>query len=92
MELIKELWQEWDPVRSITVTALNLLPEGESGEQMDLFDPGRSGQHERQARLEQTVDRLRGKYGRGAIRFGGGAELGAGGKKQGAVEKVEEEA
>ncbi len=85
MELIRGFWQAGDPVRAITVTALNLLPEGESGEQMDLFDPGRSGQHERQARLEQTVDRLRGKYGRGALRFGGEAEPGTGVKKQDAA-------
>ena len=87
MELIGALWQGRGPVRAITVTALSLLPEGESGEQMDLFAPERSGKHARQARLEQTVDRLRGKYGRGAIRFGGMPEPGALREKQNGTEE-----
>ena len=82
LELIKDLWQEQGPIRAITVTALNLLPEGDSGEQMNLFDPGRGEEHERQVRLEQTIDRLRGKYGRGTIRFGGVPEAGGGKEKQ----------
>ena len=43
---------------------------GEAYEQVDLFDAAAAPQKERQEKLEAAMDRIRGKYGAGAISFG----------------------
>lgn len=69
MELIEACWSWSAPVRAITVTAAGLMPEGEAGDQMDLFTPGASAKREKQEKLERAMDSLREKYGRNVIRF-----------------------
>lgn len=66
-QLIQSAWQENAPVRALTVTAQNLLPEQQAAEQLDLFSAGDVSQRDRLERLEKTVDRLRDKYGRSAL-------------------------
>ncbi len=69
MELADQLWTPPSPIRALTVTAIHLVPEGEAYQQEDLFaDP--APRRERQEQLEAAMDRIRGKYGSGAIAFG----------------------
>lgn len=69
MELLAACWS-WDaPVRAITITAANLIPEGEAAEQMDLFRPNIPEKREKQEKLERTMDQLRARYGKGVIRY-----------------------
>ena len=64
------LWKPPTPIRALTVTAIHLVREGEAYEQVDLFDAAAAPQKERQEKLEAAMDRIRGKYGAGAISFG----------------------
>ena len=65
MEIIAANWR-WDaPIRAITVTAINLLSDGEQGEQMDLFcDDGLSRRREN---LGYALDDIRQRFGSRAI-------------------------
>ena len=68
MHLARQCWNESSPVRAMTVTAISLIPEGESGSQMDLL--ARAEQEERREkldRLERCMDQIRAKYGKTAI-------------------------
>lgn len=68
MELIRENWNLSAPIRAITITGTNLIPDGQAAEQLDLFSDG--GEHHRRERQEQlghTLDRIRSRYGGGAI-------------------------
>ncbi|MCF0122906.1 MAG: DNA polymerase IV [Ruminiclostridium sp.] len=68
-ELIGDSWSRGAPIRAITITAAGLLPEDEAGDQIDLFAPGSTEKREKQEKLERTMDRLRDRYGRQAVRF-----------------------
>ena len=70
MDLTALLWKPPTPIRALTVTAIHLVREGEAYEQVDLFDAAAAPQKERQEKLEAAMDRIRGKYGAGAISFG----------------------
>ena len=70
MDLTALLWKPPAPIRALTVTAIHLVREGEAYEQVDLFDAAAAPQKERQEKLEAAMDRIRGKYGAGAISFG----------------------
>ena len=67
MELIEASWNFTAPIRALTLTASNLVPEGESVEQLDLFQTGSSARRERRETLERTMDAIREKYGGKAI-------------------------
>lgn len=67
MELLTSFWNLQAPVRALTVTAQNLLPAEQAGEQLDLFSPTASLQRERTEKLERTMDGIRNKYGKNAI-------------------------
>lgn len=67
MELISCAWKPGSPLRAITVTASNLIPEEEAAQQLDLFGGGDVKRRDRLERLERTVDGLREKYGRDAV-------------------------
>ncbi len=68
MELISASWEFRAPIRALTLTGLNLSPEGEGGEQLNLFQPDDAPRRERQETLERTMDTIRHKYGDTAIR------------------------
>ncbi|MPM66092.1 DNA polymerase IV [bioreactor metagenome] len=68
LELVLSAWSMSAPIRALTVTALDLLPEAEAGEQMSLFGAG-TARRDKLERLERTMDRIRGKYGSSSVFF-----------------------
>lgn len=70
MELIDQIWRSPNPVRLISVTALNLTDQWETYEQEDLFAPAQSRQDQRQEKLEQAMDNIRRRFGGKAIAYG----------------------
>ncbi len=68
LSLIQSSWSGSAPIRALTITGQNLIPEGESGEQLDLFAADAPPRRERREQLERTVDGIRSKYGKSAIR------------------------
>lgn len=71
MELIRACWSEKAPIRSITITGANLVSSENVAEQLSLFGAESSFDKERQEKLDQTMDKIREKYGRKSIGFGG---------------------
>ena len=69
MELIRSCWDSRAPIRALTITGQNLIPEQEAAEQLNLFSASTPAKRERLERLERTVDGIRGKYGKESIRF-----------------------
>ncbi len=69
LELIEASWNLKAPIRALTVTGQNLLPEDEVCEQLDLFAQDAAPRRQRLERLEHTMDQIRDKYGEGAITF-----------------------
>ncbi len=68
MELARQCWNEDSPVRAMTVTALSLVPDGETGWQMDLLsESNQQEKREKLDRLERCMDQIRAKYGKSAI-------------------------
>ena len=70
MELVYELWKPPSPIRALTVTAINLVQEGEAYEQVDLFTAAAAPKKEMQEKLEDAMDVIRKKFGNSAIVFG----------------------
>ena len=70
MELVYQLWKPPTPIRALTVTAINLVPEGEAYEQVDLFTAAAAPKRDKQEKLEDAMDQIRKKYGSGSIVFG----------------------
>ena len=77
-ELISHIWIPGSPVRLIGVTALHLTDQLETYEQTDLFSTQEVPRSEKQEKLEQTMDRIRQKYGSSSISFGHGSTSAAG--------------
>lgn len=67
MELIRESWDLKAPIRLLSITGQNLVPEGEATEQLDLFQADAAPRRERREQLERTMDGIRSKFGRDAI-------------------------
>ena len=67
MELIRAAWSEHAPVRALTITAQNLVEEGDAGEQVDLFAADALPRRDKLEKLEKAMDGIRGKFGRDAI-------------------------
>lgn len=63
---LRECWKEGTPVRSLTVTAAKLC-EGEEPQQLDLFEND-DKKHERLMTLDTTVDALRDRFGKEAVK------------------------
>ena len=70
LTLAQQVWHAPEPIRALTVTALYLTPDGESYQQLDLLAGDTTRRDEKQERLEQAMDAIRGKYGKGSITFG----------------------
>lgn len=77
LDILKDCWKPGAPIRALTVTAQNLQDQADAFEQVSLFEPGEesSALRAKQARLETTMDTIRAKYGKSAIRFTSGAKL-----------------
>ena len=67
MDIIARSWKSNAPIRAITLTAHNLIPEGEAAVQLDLFQSSAPQRRERVETLERTMDAIRSKYGRKAV-------------------------
>lgn len=65
-ELLQDCWQPGTPVRSLTVTAGRLTRD--VSEQLCLFEDDTPATRQRQDKLEDTVEQLRRKYGKGSVR------------------------
>ena len=68
MEIIKNTWTEGKPIRSITITASNLVSSEFVGEQLSFF--GDNVARQKAEKLQQTVDSINEKLGKHSIRFG----------------------
>ena len=76
MELISASWRFPDPIRLITVTAINLT-DGEEGEQLSFFGNSVAGGSvtgsaaaEKTDSIEKAMDDIREKFGESSITFG----------------------
>lgn len=70
LALLRAHWPMDKPVRLLTVTAANLLPENQSCEQLSLFDSAADVQsRQRQRDLDRAVDALRQKFGNQSVIF-----------------------
>ena len=76
LELARQSWHAPDPIRALTITALYLTEDADSFEQLDLLNREAPKQNEKQEKLEQAMDAIRGKYGKGAITFGNAGKFG----------------
>ncbi len=65
-----ETWKIGRPIRAITVTAMNLVRADEGGEQIGWFVEDEEIRRERNIRLEDTLDEIRGRYGKSVISSG----------------------
>lgn len=63
-ELVLDNWEKGQPIRMITITGANLTT-GEDGMQTCVFAEGQP--NKKKEMLEQSLDKIRGKYGHGAI-------------------------
>ncbi len=67
VDLWEHCWRSGAPIRALTVTALNLIPEDEAAEQLGLFDPQAPRRRDKAEKLERTMDAIRAKYGHSAL-------------------------
>lgn len=65
MELISTSWKIGNPIRMLSVTAIKLVPESRTAEQLSLFGDGKD--REKEERLEKALDGIRDKFGKGSI-------------------------
>lgn len=63
-QLFDNHWPAGNPVRLLGITLQNLLPKEDSALQLDIFDYGKQPSREK---LNETMDRLRDKYGEHAV-------------------------
>ncbi len=68
MDILARCWSFGSPIRAITLTAHNLIPESEASEQLDLFQSGASHKRDKIEKLERTMDAIRSKYGQEAVK------------------------
>ncbi len=70
MRLIRDNWKSGAPVRALTLTATNLIPEEDDASQLSLFDGDAEKKHEKLEKLEEAVFNIRSRYGEDSIRAG----------------------
>ena len=69
-DILVNEWSESKPIRMLTVTAQNLTRAEFSADQIDIFAPQDDVRREKDKKQEQTVDKIRQKYGSGSITNG----------------------
>lgn len=67
MRILEESWPKGKPIRMMSVTGAGLVGEG-AAEQLNLFDSGED--RARRGQLEQALDAIEGRFGRGTVRRG----------------------
>ena len=68
MAIVKKSWRMRDPIRLITITAINLCDENQA-QQLSLFSD-ENIMTEKSEKIERAMDDIREKFGSGAINFG----------------------
>ena len=69
LEILKTSWNLSDPIRLLTITAINLTDET-ADEQLSLFDSAADGGRGKRESIERTMDDIRKKFGDSSITFG----------------------
>jgi DNA polymerase-4 len=77
MQLLYAAYNGTTPIRMLTVTAANLVEEGEAAEQVSFFGE-QPMDREKKKNLGSAIDLLRGKFGQGMISTGAilGSDIG----------------
>ena len=77
-EILDDFWNEDKPVRQLTVTAQNLVSADSVSEQINFFDDGGKKQREKDKKREETIEKIRQKYGSTSILSGAvmGSDIG----------------
>ncbi len=70
MALLRQSWQMPNPIRMLTVTALQPVDEERFAEQLDLFSRQDGTRHQKTETLERTMDQIRSRYGDSSISYG----------------------
>ncbi len=66
-EILVDEWPVSKPVRMLTVTAVNLVHSDMYAEQIDLFGDDEYNDREKSKKREETIDKIRQRYGASAI-------------------------
>ena len=69
-DIVERSWKSGAPIRALTVTAHNLIPEEEATEQLGLFDAAAPRRRDKVEKLERTMDAIRAKFGADAVKTG----------------------
>ena len=79
LAIIEAAWDLAYPIRALTLTAQNLVPEDEAADQFDLLATRPTARRQKLENLEKTIDNLRSKYGKSVVTFGSAVrdEIGA---------------
>jgi DNA polymerase-4 len=70
MEIIKASWNVGKPIRMLTITAGNLVPEDEAAEQLSLFGEASDAKAKKAEKIEAAMEQIRSKYGKHSIQPG----------------------
>ena len=68
--ILLDEWSDTRPIRMITVTATNLVHREDVTEQIDMFAPDLSEDRDKLKKREETIDKIRQKYGAASILHG----------------------
>ena len=66
-KILLDEWSDTRPIRMITVTATNLVHPEDLAEQIDMFAPAVHDDREKLKKREETIDKIRQKYGTASI-------------------------
>ena len=67
MKLIGASWNPLAPIRLLSLTGINLVPEDSSGEQLCFFGGDDTDARDREEKLEAALDTIRDKFGKSAV-------------------------
>ena len=68
--ILDDEWREGKPIRMLTVAVMGLLRSASVAEQIDFFGNQDVEEHLKNKKKEETVDKIRQKYGNGSITRG----------------------
>ena len=70
LDILERSWKSGAPIRALTLTAQNLVPEDEAAEQLGFFAPEATERRDKAEKLERVMDGLRKKYGHDVMTTG----------------------
>lgn len=71
MELVKSCWNVNAPIRMLSLSGTNLVPNDAPGGQLCFFADNSDKNEGKEERLETAMDQIRDRFGIGAVTFGG---------------------